>query len=406
MGKYAYRAVDGAGTRRNGIVEAADRTEATRALIGRGVFPSRIRPLRESRLAVDWSSVRRLFHRVRTRDLIIFAKQFRTMLRTGVPMMELLRTLEQQTESRHLGRIIRAISVDVKEGSSLHAAFEKHPETFSPLFCSVVQAGERSGALPEVLERLIYIMEHENKIASDVKSALRYPLMVLGILMIAFFILLVFVVPQFVKIFNSRGILLPLPTRICLAIHHFLVDYWFLVAPIGSISAVIVFFYLKTEQGRYLRDYLILRAPVFGSLIVKSIMSRFASIFSILQYSGVPVLESIDLLSRAIGNRAVAREFESIRTAISHGANIATPLRNARYFTPMMVNMVAIGERTENLDTLLRDVAVHYDSEVEYAMEGISESISPLLTIGMACVVAFFALAIYLPMWDMAQLAR
>jgi type IV pilus assembly protein PilC len=328
------------------------------------------------------------------------------MLRTGVPMMELLQTLERQTESRRLQSIIASISVDVKEGMSLHAAFQKHPEAFSKLYCSVLQAGEKSGALSEVLDRLIYIMEHENKIASDVKSALRYPIMVLGILCVAFFILLVFVVPQFVQIFQSRGIALPLPTRICLAVHHVLVSYWMFILPVFFGVALLTFLYLKTDQGRYVRDHLVLRVPVFGKLIVKSIMSRFASIFSILQFSGVPVLESLDLLSGAIGNEAVSREFEKIQTDISQGSSIAAPLRKARYFTPMMINMVAIGERSENLDGLLRDVAVHYDSEVEYAMEAISESISPLLTISMAGVVAFFALAIYLPMWDMAQIAR
>lgn len=406
MAKFAYRAVDGGGRKTRGFLEAPDQMEATRQLIGRGVFPSRIRPVRESRLRVDFSAYRAFFLRVRTRDLIIFTKQFRTMLRTGVPMMELLQTLERQTESRRLQGIIAAISVDVKEGMSLHAAFQKHPEAFSKLYCSVLQAGEKSGALPDVLDRLIYIMEHENKIASDVKSALRYPLMVLGILGVAFFILLVFVVPQFVQMFQSRGLVLPLPTRISLAIHHLIVSYWMLAAPVAVGAVILLFFYLKTDQGRYVRDHLVLRLPVFGKLIVKSIMSRFASIFSILQFSGVPVLESLDLLSGAIGNEAVSREFEKIQTDISHGSSIAAPLRKARYFTPMVINMVAIGERSENLDELLRDVAVHYDSEVEYAMEAITESISPMLTIGMAGVVAFFALAIYLPMWDMAQIAR
>jgi type IV pilus assembly protein PilC len=317
-----------------------------------------------------------------------------------------LQTLERQTESRRLQAIIAAISVDVREGMSLHAAFQKHPEAFSKLYCSVLQAGEKSGALPDVLDRLIYIMEHENKIASDVKSALRYPLMVLGILGVAFFVLLVFVVPQFVQMFQSRGLVLPLPTRISLAVHHLLVSYWMVAAPVFVGAVLLIVFYGRTDQGRYVRDHLVLRVPVFGNLIVKSIMSRFASIFSILQFSGVPVLESLDLLSGAIGNEAVSREFEKIQIDISNGSSIAAPLRKARYFTPMVINMVAIGERSENLDELLRDVAVHYDSEVEYAMEAITESISPMLTIGMAGVVAFFALAIYLPMWDMAQIAR
>jgi type IV pilus assembly protein PilC len=406
MAKFAYRAVDGGGRKTRGFLEAADQTEATRRLIGRGVFPSRIRPVRESRLRIDWPGFRTLFLGVRARDLIIFTKQFRTMLRTGVPMMELLQTLERQTESRRLQAIIAAISVDVREGMSLHAAFQKHPEAFSKLYCSVLQAGEKSGALPDVLDRLIYIMEHENKIASDVKSALRYPLMVLGILGVAFFVLLVFVVPQFVQMFQSRGLVLPLPTRISLAVHHLLVSYWMVAAPVFVGAVLLIVFYGRTDQGRYVRDHLVLRVPVFGNLIVKSIMSRFASIFSILQFSGVPVLESLDLLSGAIGNEAVSREFEKIQIDISNGSSIAAPLRKARYFTPMVINMVAIGERSENLDELLRDVAVHYDSEVEYAMEAITESISPMLTIGMAGVVAFFALAIYLPMWDMAQIAR
>jgi len=318
----------------------------------------------------------------------------------------MLGILQEQTENLKLRRILGTMHQDIKEGASLYEAFSKHKKVFSPLYCSMIRAGEASGALPEVLERLIYIIEHEHKVKSDIKSALTYPVIVVVFLFTAFLVLITQVIPKFVNIFKNAGLTLPLPTQICLLIYQFLSDYWYLILGGVALIAIFLFYYLKTDQGKFTRDTILMRVPLLGPLFMKSAVSRFASIFSILQSSGVDVLDSMDILAGTIGNVAVARELEGIKDSLAEGRGIAGPLGQAKYFTPMLINMVAIGEESGKLESMLRDVAEHYDTEVEYSMKKLSEAIGPLLTVGLAAVVGFFALAIFLPMWDLTRIAK
>jgi type IV pilus assembly protein PilC len=269
----------------------------------------------------------------------------------------------------------------------------------------MIRAGEASGELPEVLSRLSYIMEHEYKVKSDVRSALQYPLIVLVFLFIAFLVLLTFVIPRFATIFEKAGIDLPIPTQICIMLYHFLFHYWYLIA-IFFLGFAGLLYYFGVEKGRYVRDHLLTRLPLIGPLFIKAAMSRFASIFAILQFSGVGVLESLRILSKTIGNVAIAKELDAVREQIAQGSTIAGPLKSAKYFTPMTVHMIGVGEASGNLDEMLREVSNHYDSEVAYAMDRLSEAIGPLLTILLAALVGFFALAIFLPMWDLAQVVK
>ena len=270
----------------------------------------------------------------------------------------------------------------------------------------MIQAGESSGALPEILDRLIYIIDHENKIRADIRAALQYPIIVIMFLTVAFFILLTFVVPKFVGLFTRSGIELPLPTTICMWMYYVLTDYWYLLIGAVVVGFVISRIYLGSEQGKFVRDRCLMTFPIIGPLFVKAAMSRFASIFAILQKSGVGALESMKILSVTIGNHAIAREFEQINERLEEGRGIAAPLNAARYFTPIVINMVAIGEESGNLDEMLSDISEHYDVELEYAMKKISDSIAPILTIGLAFVVGFFALAIFLPMWDLTKMVK
>lgn len=404
MTKYEFQAYNENGHLISGELEADSTDVANHNLLSRGLIPSEIKKNDSISLGIGWERIRGLLNPIKTRDLILFTKQFRTMIRAGVPMTELLKIIEKQTEHKRLKEIIVGLSQDIQGGAGLFSGFKKYPEAFSPLYCSVIQAGETSGSLSEVMERLIAIMEHEYKIKSEIKSALRYPLIVISFLVIAFFILLVFVMPKFVRIFQMRGVDLPFPTKVCLFMYQFLVNYWY-IALLGMVG---VFFglaaYFGTERGKFQRDLLLIKMPIFGSLLLKSAMSRFCSIFSILQFSGVPVLESLRILSGTMDNAVISKQFHTIENEIEGGNNIANPLKSAKYFTPMVVNMVAIGEKAENLDEMLDEVAQHYDSEIEYTIKEITESITPLLTIGLAMVVGFFALAIFLPMWDMTKI--
>ncbi len=406
MPKFSYKAINENGTSVSGVLEAKSAEAASSNLYARGFIPSKITKEREGASSGVGGFFSGKLTKIKARELILFTKQFRTMIRAGVPMLNLLQILESQTENAKMKHVLGVMLRDISEGISLYDAFRKHPQAFSQLYCSMVQAGEASGALPEVLDRLIYIIEHEHKIKSDIKSAFQYPIFVIIFLVIAFFVLLTFVIPKFARIFTKAGIELPLPTQVCLFLYQMLANYWHVMLLGGVGGALALNYYLRTEQGRYVRDLCIMKLPVIGPLFVKAAMSRFASIFAIFQSSGVAVLDSMRILSKTIGNAAISREFDYIRDRIQQGSSISAPLKSAKYFTPMVVNMVAIGEESEKLDEMLIEVAEHYDSEVEYAMHSLSEAIGPMLTVGLAGVVGFFALAIFLPMWDLTKLVK
>ena len=407
MPKYSYEAINETGASISGVIDAESLDAARTLLLNRGWIPSRVTGAAERGVlpGITWESLQRRVGGVSMQELILFTKQFRTMFLAGVPIMRLLEVLEVQVSNPKLRQIVSEITQDVREGSPLSDAMAKHPRTFNTLYRSMIKAGEVSGTIPEVLQRLIYILEHEHKIRSDVKSALQYPIIVVAALGIAFFVLLNYVIPRFVGIFARVGVDLPWPTKASLFLHHLLTDYWFvtlavLVSLIGGAA-----YYFRTEQGKFVRDAFLLRVPLLGPLFVKAAMSRFASIFSILQSSGVPVMNSLQILSGTIGNTAIAREFDEVRDRVEEGRGISGPLSTARYFTPMVIQMVAIGEESGQLDEMLQAVSVHYDDEVAFAVKRLSDAIGPVLVVGLAFVVGFFALAVFLPMWDLTKIA-
>lgn len=406
MPLYTYQAINESGVSVTGTIEADTIDTATSTLAGRGLIPSKVTAQKTAQSLAALARVLQHLRPVKTMDLILFTKQFRTMIRAGVPMMILLQTLETQTEDNQLKQIIVTMRQEISEGASLYDAFRKHPRYFSPLYCSMVRAGEASGALPEVLDRLIYIMEHEHKIRTDIRSAMQYPIIVFSFLIIAFFVLLTYVIPKFSIIFQRSGIELPLLTKLCIILYDFLVDYWIVVLIAVVLIGVFLFYYLRSEKGRLARDTLLLNLPLLGPLFVKAAMARFSSIFSILQSSGVAVLESMYILTGTINNAAIARDFNQITERLEEGRGISRPLRQSQYFTPIVINMVAIGEESGNLEEMLTDIAKHYDAELEYTMKRLSDSIGPIMTVGLAIVIGFFALAIYMPMWDLTRMVK
>ncbi len=402
MPKYHYKAINENGASLKEVVEADSVEIANSIITARGHIP--VGSIKDESDDSAWLTLKALKERftpIDTAELIIFTKQFRTMIRAGVPMMRLLSILKDQTENLRLKRTIGELSQEINEGASLYEAFIKHPKVFSPLFCSMVRAGESSGSLSDVLERMTYIIEHESKTQADIRAALQYPIIVIAFLLIAFFILLTFVIPKFVNIFQGAGLVLPLPTLICMELYKFVSNYWLLLIGMCVVIGIGLKYYLDTAQGKYFRDTLLMSMPILGTLFVKAAMSRFASIFAILQSSGVDVLDSMKILSGTIGNYAISREFDKINEQMEEGRGIAEPLKSAKYFTPIVINMVAIGEETSKLDEMLREVSDHYDFELEYAVKKLTDAVGPVLTVSLAVVVGFFALAIFLPMWDL-----
>lgn len=404
MPTYRYKAIDETGNPMSGTLDAETLQNANAIIVSRGLMPSEVKEVNAGNRDSFWSNIKSITGKVKTNELILFTKQFRSMLNAGVPIIRIMQVLEAQTENKVLREAISGIVGEIRQGSTISDSFEKYPKIFSPLYCSMLRAGEVSGSVASVLDRLIYIIEHEAKIKADIRAALQYPLVVVIALGIAFIVLLTMVIPQFVTLFSKAGLELPLPTKIAMLLYSMLKNYWYLI--LGMLAVVIfgLHQYLKTYNGKLTKDSFLLAMPVFGPLFQKAAMSRFASIFAILQTSGVPVMQALTILSDTIGNTAIARSFEHVREKIQEGAGIATPLKTAKYFTPMVIDMIAIGEESGNIDEMLREISKHYDDEVEYAVKALSDAIGPVLIVALAAVVGFFALAIFLPMWDMTKM--
>ncbi len=406
MPYYKYAAITGSGGNTTGVVEAQSVEAAQDSLAARGLMPTAV----SETSAPDGSSggglldqLTRRMQSVKPQDLVLFTKQFKTMLNAGIPVLQSLDILEIQTENPKLKSAIVSIATDIKSGTTLSRAFAKHQDIFSELYCNMMRAGEISGTLTEVLERLIYIVDHEFKVKKDIKSALTYPMVIVVALVVAFFVLILFVLPQFVSMFSKSGIALPLPTRICLGIYAVLTGYWHVCLALLGGTIFLLSAYFRTEAGKIRRDGAFLSLPILGPVFRKAAMARFASIFAILQASGVTVLEAMDILAGTIGNHYIARDFRNLREKLEQGRGLSGPLRSCPSFTPMMVSMISIGEETGNMEEMLKEAAKHYDYEVEYAVSKMSELLGPVLVAGLTVVVGFFALAIFLPLVELME---
>jgi type II secretory pathway component PulF len=406
---YRYAAITETGGSASGVIEAQSLEAAQDSLAARGLMPTSVSATSGPGGAggADGSGLlARLNARmqsVKPQDLILFTKQLKTMLNAGIPVMQSLDVLEAQTENTKLKAAIVSIASEIKGGATLSKAFAKHQDIFSELYCNMIRAGEISGTLTAVLDRLIYIVEHEFKVKKDIKSALTYPAVVVVALVAAFFILILFVLPQFVSMFQKANIALPLPTRVCLGIYAGLTKYWHLGLALLGGACFLLAAYFRTEAGKIARDGFYLRVPILGPVFKKAAMARFASIFAILQASGITVLESMDILGGTIGNHYIARDFRNLREQLEQGRGLSAPLRSCPSFTPMMVSMINIGEETGNMEEMLKEAAQHYDYEVEYAVSKMSELLGPVLVAGLTGVVGFFALAVFLPLVELMQ---
>lgn len=404
MARFRYKAVDRTGKAVSDVIVADHPDQANARLASRGLTPVSLKVERSKSVDSAHASTGQ-GGRVTDEELILFTTQMSTMLRAGVPILRVLEILESEVQNRRLKHVCANLVRDVRGGKPLSRALKCHRDVFPSLYINMITAGELSGTLPQVLDRLIYVITHESKVRSEIRAVLQYPLMVVVVLIGSLGILLTTVVPRFAGVYRNAGITLPLPTRICITMSDFLRQQWlWLFIGIVALGIVGVFVW-RTEAGRLQMDRFCLAIPYVGTVLIKSALSRFASIFSILQASGVGMIESIDILSGTLGNRALMREFSRIQKQVEEGRGLSRPLSAARFFTPMFVSMVAIGEETGKLDEMLREVATHYDAEVEFATRRLTAAIGPLLIVGLAVVVGFFALAVYMPMWDIAKIA-
>jgi type IV pilus assembly protein PilC len=343
---------------------------------------------------------------VKLKHLAIFSRQFATMVNSGLPILRALAILADQTESKELQKVLTQVRIDVEQGASLSGAMAKHPKAFNDLFVAMVRSGESGGVLDNVLLRLADLIEREVDLRRKIKSAMTYPIAVVALVVLIMAAMLLFVVPQFESIYAQLGGKLPLPTRALLAVSRGVRTYWWLVL-LGTVGLIVGFRrFKKTPQGRQTIDRFKLRAPVFGALFHKTALARFSSTLGMLLRSGVPILQALDIVSETVNNKVIARAIGDVQTSVREGESIARPMSKHAVFPPMVVQMLAVGEETGAVDTMLDKVSDFYNSEVSAAVDSLTSLIEPLLIAVIGGCVGAAVIALYMPMFNIIKLIQ
>jgi type IV pilus assembly protein PilC len=342
--------------------------------------------------------------RVSVKDIGVFTRQFATMINAGLPMVQCLDILSQQTEKEFLKQSIAKIMSDVEGGSTLGEAMGRHPKIFSNLYVNMVEAGEAGGILDVILVRLATFLEKLDALQRKVKSALTYPAVVAFVATGATAFMLIFIIPTFARMFTDFGGELPLPTKIVIGLSDFLRGFWWAIG--ASIAGLVVALqrYYKTENGRLTIDRLMLKIPVLGTVIRKGSVARFTRTLGTLISSGVPILQGLEITARTAGNRVVEKAVLATRESISQGNTISEPLKECGVFPPMVTSMIAVGEQTGALDEMLEKIATFYDSEVDTAVDSLTAIIEPVMIVVMGVVVGGMLIAMYLPMFKLVTI--
>lgn len=338
---------------------------------------------------------------IKTRDIVIFTRQFATMINSGLPLVQSLDILAKQTENAALADVTKQVVFDVESGHTLADAFSKHPKAFTDLYVNMVAAGEAGGILDTILMRLATFLEKSDALIRKVKGAMVYPGVIFSVAGIAVAVLLIFVIPTFQKMFASVNMELPLPTRIVIAMSDFLINYWWaLIAIIAGIVYAIKQYY-KTPDGRLRLDQMLLNAPVLGDMLRKSAVSRFTRTLGTLISSGVSILDGLEITAKTAGNRVIHDAVMASRNSIAGGDTIAAPLEKSKVFPPMVISMIAVGEQTGGLDEMLTKIADFYDEEVDVAVGALLSLMEPMMIVVLGVIVGGMVVAMYLPIFDM-----
>jgi type IV pilus assembly protein PilC len=344
--------------------------------------------------------------RVKLKELSVFCRQFATMVNSGLPILRALAILSEQTESKELQKVLLATRLDIEQGASLSGAMARYPKAFNDLFIAMVKAGETGGVLDTVLLNLADMIENEVELRRKIKSAMTYPVAVVCMVVLIMSAMLLFVVPQFQTIYASLGGKLPLPTQILLSASKIVRTYWWIVIAL-SIGGTMAFRrFKKTPIGRLQVDRVKLKAPVFGPLFQKVALARMASTFGMLLRAGVPILQALDIVKDTVNNKVMSGALEEVKVSVREGDSIARPLGKHGVFPPMVVQMIAVGEETGGVDTMLEKVATFYTSEVEATVDALTSLIEPLLIAFIGGAVGAAVIALYMPMFNIIKIIK
>lgn len=390
---YTARAING--DLKSATIDAPNRDEV-------------IKQLRQQRLNVvkiDEGSAqkKKRLGSIKMRDIVIFTRQFSTMINSGLPLVQALDILAQQSENPALKDTTRQVVFDVESGNTVADALRKHPKAFSELYVNMVAAGEAGGILDTILMRLAVFMEKNDALVRKVKGAMIYPGVIMSVAAIAISVLLIFVIPTFQTMFESAHIALPLPTRVVINLSHALRTYWWVIVGAMGGGGFMLRRYYATPAGKLAIDRLLLKAPVLGDVLRKSAVSRFTRTLGTLISSGVSILDGLEITAKTSGNRVIQDAIMESRASIAGGETIAAPLKKSQVFPPMVISMIAVGEQTGGLDEMLTKIADFYDEEVDAAVSGLLALMEPVMIVFLGVVVGGMVVAMYLPIFDMVN---
>jgi type IV pilus assembly protein PilC len=396
---YVWKGVDRKGKRQNGEIEADNPTIARQLLVRRGLNVSSFKPKPKDLL--EYLPI--LENRVKERELVVFVRQFSTMIDAGLPLVQCLDILQQQQESRAFKRILKQVKKDVEEGATFSDAIKKHPKAFDNLFVNLVAAGEMGGILDVILNRLAGYIEKLAKLKKKVRGALTYPAIVVTIALVVMAVILIYVIPVFARLFVDAGVTLPTLTLIVMSLSDFTVRYfyWFIV---GIVLLIFLVRHVrKRPKGRMATDRLLLRLPVFGMLLRKVAVARFTRTLGTMLASGVPILDALDIVASSAGNAVIEQAIRESRTAIAGGRSVAEPLQETKVFPVMVTQMISVGEATGALDAMLGKIADFYDEEVDITVEALTSLLEPLLLVFLGVTIGGLLVAMYLPIFQIAD---
>jgi type IV pilus assembly protein PilC len=397
MATYTYTARAINGDLRSATIEATSRDEVIKQLKQQRLNVIKIdegQPVKKKRGGS-----------IKMRDIVIFTRQFSTMINSGLPLVQALDILATQSENPALKDTTRQVVFDVESGNTVADALRKHPKAFTELYVNMVAAGEAGGILDTILMRLAVFMEKNDALVRKVKGAMIYPAVIMSVAAIAITVLLLFVIPTFQSMFASANIALPLPTRIVIGMSSLLKSYWWVLV-IAIVAAVFAIRnYYATSNGKLAIDRLLLKTPVLGDVLRKSAVSRFTRTLGTLISSGVSILDGLEITAKTAGNRVIQDAIMESRASIAGGETIAAPLKKSQVFPPMVISMIAVGEQTGGLDEMLSKIADFYDEEVDAAVSGLLSLMEPVMIVFLGVVVGGMVISMYLPIFDMVNAA-
>ncbi|HEX5804428.1 MAG TPA: type II secretion system F family protein [Azospira sp.] len=407
MANFAYKARNTAGQLIEGVVEAATAGAVADILLAQGVAPVDIRETKKVAKGGGSSAAAiNLFKpKVGHIDLLLFSRQLHTLLKAGVPILRALAGLQESAINPSMREVIQDVRESLEGGRELSAAFARHPKVFSPFYISMVRVGEATGLLEEIFLRLFEHLEFERYMREQVKSALRYPSFVVLAMVVAIVVINVFVIPAFAKVFAGFGADLPLMTKILLSTSKFFVEGWpYMLAAV--VVAVLAFrSWIATVAGRYRWEAITLRLPIAGKILHKAALARFARSFALGSRSGVPIMQALANSAQTVDNSYIARRIDGMRENVERGESVLRSAINTRIFTPVVLQMVAVGEESGALDDMMDEIGQMYQREVEYELKTLGQQIEPILIVSLGALVLVLALGVFLPMWDLGKVA-